>query len=171
MTRFAGQVKDELSQEGSMDIRQAKASDLDAVKEITHKTIAEIYPHYYPAGTVTFFIRHHSIESISADISEGCVHLIYDDEQKAVGTVTIKENEICRWFVLPKYQGRGYGRKLIDFAENEIGKAYDEIRVDASLSAKTIYLERGYKEAEYHCEDTYFGDHLCYDVMKKKIER
>lgn len=154
-----------------MDIRRAQASDLDKVREITHKTINGIYPHYYPAGAVAFFLDHHRGENISADIAEGRVYLLYSADGNAAGTVTVKENEICRLFVLPEYQGKGYGRALLGFAEAEIGKSYDEITVDASLSAKSIYLRRGYREAEYHIIETASGDRLCYDLMKKRAEK
>ena len=74
-------------------------------------------------------------------------------------------------FVLPQFQGRGYGRLLLDFCEKEIAKGYDEVVIDASLSAKGIYLKRGYRESEYHIITTENGDHLCYDVMKKQIKK
>ena len=86
-----------------------------------------------------------------------------------VGTVTIRKNEICRLFVLPQYQGNGYGKELMDFAEAEISKHYDDIILDASLSAKSIYLKRGYKEIEYHIITTENNDCLCYDIMKKQL--
>ena len=85
-------------------------------------------------------------------------------------TVTVKENEICRLFVLPEYQGKGYGRELISFAENEISKQYDKIILHASLPAKAIYLKRGYKEVEFHSLKTENGDYLCYDMMIKQIQ-
>ncbi len=154
-----------------MNIRQAKSSDFETVRSITHITINEIYPRYYPAGAVAFFLEHHSDENISADISAGRVYLLNDHAQNTVGTVTIKGNEICRLFVLPQYQGSGFGKALITFAENEIAKKYGEIVLDASLSAKSIYLKRGYKEVEYHTIKTPDGDHLCYDVMKKAVSR
>ena len=152
-----------------MDIRQANETDTRTVREITHRTITAVYPHYYPAGTVTFFLKHHSAENISADIAAGRVFLLYDDRQEAVGTVTVKGNEICRLFVLPEFQGQGFGKELIGYAETEIGRDHSEITVDASLPAKPVYLKLGYKETEFRTEKTYFGDHLCYDVMKKNI--
>ena len=82
--------------------------------------------------------------------------------------MSIKENDICRLFVLPEFQGKGYGRELLDFAENEIAKKYEEIMLDASLPAKRIYLKRGYKEKESHIINANYGDFLCYDVMVKR---
>lgn len=152
-----------------MSIKLAEISDLDIIKQITHKTITEIYPHYYSDGAVSFFINHHNQNNIINDIKKKCVYIYIDLKQNAVGTVTIKNNEICRLFVLPEYQGSGYGRELLEFSEKTIFHNYDEIKIDASLPAKMIYLKRGYKEIEYHTIRTNNNDYLCYDVMKKNI--
>lgn len=152
-----------------MSIKLAVISDLDIIKQITQKTIAEIYPHYYPDGAVSFFINHHNENSIIDDIKKHCVFLCADLEKNIVGTVTIKNNEILRLFVLPEYQGKGYGKELLEFAEMTISYNYDEIIIDASLSAKMIYLKRGYKEIEYYTIKTENNDYLCYDVVKKQI--
>lgn len=37
----------------------------------------------------------------------------------------------------------------MDFAENDISNNYEEIVLDASMSAKKIYKIRGYTEIEY----------------------
>lgn len=155
-----------------MVIKPALISDLNIVREITRATISEIYPHYYPTGAVEFFINHHNDDNIADDISNNRVFLCVDcvdSRQIAVGTVTIKNNEICRLFVLPVYQGNGYGKALIDFAETVISKSYNEIKLAASLSAKTIYLKRGYKETGYNTIKTDNGDFLCYDIMVKQV--
>lgn len=123
-----------------MSIKKAAPSDPDIVAEITVKTISEIYPRYYPKGAVDFFLRHHCAENIAADIGAGLVWLCTDKEHM-VGTVTVKDNEICRLFVLPEFQGKGYGRELLDFAEKRILGEYDEIVLDASLPAKGLYLQ------------------------------
>ncbi len=152
-----------------MSIMSAQVSDFEIVKEITHTTINEIYPHYYSGGAVAFFINHHNDENIKSDLTNHCVFLCLDSEHNVVGTVTIKKNEICRLFVLPKHQGKGYGKELLEYAEVEIAKHYDEIILDASLSAKSIYLKRGYKEIEFHTIKAENNDYLCYDLMRKQI--
>ena len=143
---------------------QAAADDFETVRQITQETIRAVYPAYYPAGAVDFFCRHHSDESIRADITSGKVYLLRDDET-VVGTVTISGNGINRLFVLPQHQHRGYGRALLDFAEQRILSQDNTVRIDASFPAKQIYLKRGYRETEYHVIRTENGDCLCYDVM------
>ena len=152
-----------------MSIKQAYKDDLQVVKYITIETINQIYPHYYPKGAVEFFVKYHNDTSILSDIEAGKVFLCVNEEGQPVGTVSLKDNDICRLFVLPEYQGKGYGRKLLDFAENEIAKKYEEIMIDASLPAKRIYLKRGYREKESHIINANYGDFLCYDVMVKKV--
>lgn len=150
-----------------MEIVPAQKEDLKTVREIIRTTIMSIYPRYYPAGAVEYFLRHHSDEHIVTDISLDKVYVLFDDEEP-VGTVTISGNEINRLFVLPKYQHKGYGTALLDFSEKKIMESYECVRVDASFPAKRIYLKRGYKEIEYNIVETENGDCLCYDVMRRE---
>lgn len=151
-----------------MNITCANYHALDLVESITKETIEAIYPHYYPKGAVDFFLSYHNRESIIQDIRADIVYLLYDNDQ-AAGTVTIHQNEINRLFVLPSFQGKGYGRQLLEFAENQIAAHYDTIHLAASLPAKNIYIRRGYKETESHSISTENGDYLYYDVMERNI--
>lgn len=150
-----------------MKIAKAKIEDAEKVKCISHETINAVYPRYYPQGAVDFFLAHHSISHISKDIGEGCVWLIYDEE-KAVGTVTVNGNEINRLFVLPEYQGKGFGRELMRFAESIVFDRWDTSELSASLPAKAMYMKNGYEFSEYNIIDCNNGDKLCYDYMIKR---
>lgn len=152
-----------------MTITKATPSDLETVKIITVKTINAVYPHYYPSGAVDFFLSHHNDRNILTDIEKENVYILNGTDNMAVGTVTVKDNEICRLFVLPEYQGKGYGRELLNFAEKKISEKYSSIVLDASLPAKAIYLKKGYIPTNNHTIRTENGDYLCYDVMEKKL--
>lgn len=151
-----------------MGIKKAALSDCSIIKKISETTILNVYPHYYPKGAVGFFLEHHSEQNIKNDILKNQVFLWSDEDQDIAGTVTIKKNEICRLFVLPEYQGRGYGTELLDYAEKMIFKNYAEIILAASFPAKTLYQKRGYHEIEFHVMETKEDDYLCYDVMVKR---
>lgn len=151
-----------------MNILQAQPNQRSLVETITKRTIKEIYPHYYPKGAVKFFLDHHNSDRILQDIQDGIVYLIFDHHE-AVGTITIKENTINRLFVLPNYQKKGFGKKLLDYAEDQIAKKYDLIQLDASLPAKSIYLHRGYQEIQTCIIQTEYDDVLCYDIMQKPV--
>lgn len=151
-----------------MNITKAVLSDVEIVRTITVQTINSVYPKYYPKGAVDFFLSHHNENNIKSDIEKGIVYILYNDN-KAVGTVTIRGNEILRLFVLPEYQGKGFGGRLIAFAEKKIAENHSKIIIDASLPAKPIYLKKGYIFTEYHTIKTENGDFLCYDVMEKEV--
>ncbi|MBR4201250.1 MAG: GNAT family N-acetyltransferase [Oscillospiraceae bacterium] len=150
-------------------IRPAEAADFETVRQITRTTIEAVYPQYYPAGAVAFFLAHHNDAAIRNDILENRVFLYISDDGQAAGTVTVHDNDIGRLFVLPGFQGRGFGKALLDFAENCVSERFSEIFLDASWPAKGLYLKRGYQPESYHVIETENGDFLCFDTMKKQI--
>lgn len=151
-------------------IRKADVKENDAVTELVRKTIEAVYPKYYPAGAVDFFLAHHKPEKIASDIEAGKVYVMAADGV-IVGTVTIDGNDIARLFVKPSEQGKGHGGRLLDFSENMIFGYSKTVRLDSSLPAKTIYIKRGYKEKEYCKILTDNGDYLCYDVMERENKK
>ena len=153
----------------AVSIRKAALSDFDIVKMIAETTISEIYPHYYPKGAVEYFLLHHSEQNIVSDIERNRVFICLDPEQKVVGTVTVRDNEICRLFVLPECQGRGYGTEMLDYAEKQISDHYPEVTLAASWPAKRLYEKRGYKENGFHIIPAAYNDFLCYDDMVKRV--
>ncbi len=157
----------DIAVKGLWDVRPAQMTDLQTAASIVHKTINEVYPKYYPKGAVDFFLKHHGTDNIRKDITDGEVYLL-EDENRIVGTVTVNDNEINRLYVLPEYQGKGYGSFLTEFAEKKISENYDEIILCASFAAKKFYSDRGYREYFYDTIETDNGDFLCYDMMKKK---
>ena len=85
-----------------MEIIKADINDFGRVKNITHDTIKEIYPRYYPKGAVDFFLSHHSKDNITEDLNNVRVYLIKENGEY-IATVTINDNEINRFFVLPHF--------------------------------------------------------------------
>jgi len=118
---------------------------------------------------VEFFLAHHCEAHIEEDLIKAQVYLCFSAEQKIVGTVTIKGNEICRLFVLPAHQRCGYGTEMLDFAEKVISQNYLEVVLAASLPAKKLYQRRGYREVDFQVISTENQDFLCYDVMKRQL--
>lgn len=88
-----------------------------------------------------------------------------------IGTGSIRKNEICRLFILPKYQGKGYGNRLMDLLEARILENYPKVHVDASFPVESMYLKRGYQITSYKKIETENGDFLCYHTMEKERGR
>lgn len=138
------------------------------VAEIAEKTIKTIYPHYYPSGAVQFFLDLHSEERIKEVIFSEEIYLAME-QGNIIGTGSIRKNEICRLFILPEYQRKGYGGRLMDLLEARIFENYSKVHVDASFPAENMYLKRGYQISSYEKIETVNGDFLCYHIMEKEI--
>ena len=150
-----------------MQMLIAGLDQLEKVYNIVRTTIEEVYPHYYPAGAVTFFLSHHQRSHIEDDLRSASVYLFAIDGQ-AFATCTVRGNELCRFFVLPPYQGQGYGREIMDQLEQLLWKKYNTITLDASLPALSMYRRRGYREVAYTRLLVDGGDYLCYWTMELK---
>lgn len=148
-----------------MELIKATLVEFDIVKNIVHQTIKEIYPNYYPKGTVDFFLNHHSDENIKSAIERKEVYLLLNGNT-FVGTGSVRENELCRLFVLPQYQGQGYGTEIMDLLEGFLLQIFDKLKLDASLPAYNIYIKRGYIPIEFHKILTKNGNYLCYHLME-----
>lgn len=149
-------------------IKKAELTDLETVKDIVRSSIKAVYPRYYPAGAVEFFLSWHSDERITRDLSAGRVYIRYESNVPA-GTVTVSKNEVDRLFVRPELQHRGIGRELLAFAEAEIKKESPVAILCASLPAKPMYLDHGYGVIRTDTADCANGDVMCYDVMAKSF--
>lgn len=136
------------------------------VSGIVEKTIQNVYSHYYPSGAVQFFLDLHSEVRIGNAMPSEEIYLVmvYGN---IIGTGSIRKNEICRLFILPEYQGKGYGSRLMDLLEARIFENYRKVHVDASFPAESIYLKRGYQIISYEKIETENGDFLCYHTMEK----
>ena len=140
----------------------------EAVHHILHTTIKTVYPNYYPKEVVDFFCAHHSIEHIPEGIASGNMGVLTDGET-IVGTGCHFENQITGVYVLPEYQGFGYGTMIMDHLEAKIFENYDTVALDASLAAVFLYEHRGYKTVGHGKYDLENGVKLVYEIMEKKL--
>ena len=87
-----------------MQYRLAKQEDANAIYEIVQDTIKRVYPKYYLPEIVDMFCEYHNEKNISEDIKSGITYVLLENN-KIIGTGTIKENHITRVYVLPDFQG------------------------------------------------------------------
>lgn len=149
-----------------MKYTEARAEDCAQVYTLVQKTIRTVYPKYYPHEVVNFFSSLHSTDNIGQDIANRTVTLFYEGET-LIGTGTCKEEHITRVFVLPEYQGRGYGSQIMQYLEGKAAQRYDKACLDASLPACQFYERRGYvtrRHETWACEN---GVMLVWGIMEK----
>lgn len=152
------------------DIELKLAHCPEQVAAIVKETIQKVYPHYYPSGAVQFFLDLHSEARIEEVMYSEEIYLVVV-RGNVIGTGSIRKNEICRLFILPEYQGKGYGSRLMDLLEARIFENYPKVHIDASFPAESMYLRRGYQIISYEKIQTENGDFLCYHIMEKERGR
>lgn len=149
------------------DIELKLAHCPEQVAAIVKETIQKVYPHYYPSGAVQFFLDLHSEARIEEVMYSEEIYLVVV-RGNVIGSGSIRKNEICRLFILPEYQGKGYGSRLMDLLEARIFEKYPKVHIDASFPAESMYLRRGYQIISYEKIETENGDFLCYHTMEKR---
>jgi len=149
-----------------MEIIKADETQLEDVYRITQSSIRESYAHYYPESVVEFIAAFHHKDRIKEDLKKGAILLLKTDDGIFAATGTAVNEEISRLFVLPDRQGQGFGTALMDRLEEIVFAGHDKIQLDASLSAKAMYLKRGYREKSYEVQPIGNGDFVCYSVME-----
>lgn len=151
-----------------MCIRQATVKDVITIENIVRQSILTVYPQYYSAGMVEFFVLHHDEEHILRDVKAGGVFLL-DVEGKLVGTVTVTGNEINRLFVLPLERGHGYGGALLSFAEEVVLQDHGRVYLSSSLPAEEFYFKHGYVLWDERECTTASGEILRYKYLHKNL--
>jgi len=152
-----------------MEIKEYCNDYFDSIYEVIHKTIEEIYPKYYPRSAVDFFHNHHSKENMKKQLPNEYTLVIFENN-KIIGTGTLAGNEIKRFFILPEYQGNGYGKLLLKELEKNINdEKYNKFILDSSLGAVKFYEKNGFEYKKYMTIDLSDGNNLCYLEMDKNI--
>lgn len=125
-------------------IRDYKKRDLERLKYIVDETINKSYAGIYPEEAIEYFLNLHSKENMEKDIPKGCTFML-ELEGKIIGSGSIVESEIKRVFVLPGYQGQGFGKKIMaKIEECALSKGIRRVKLCASLPSKDFYLALRY---------------------------
>jgi len=152
-----------------MEIITYENKYFEEVYNVVHDTIEKIYPKYYPRKAVDFFHKHHSKENMLENLPNEFTGIIIENN-KVIGTGSAKDNDIGRFFILPEYQNRGYGKLLLKKLENEVlNRNYKNITLASSLGAVFFYKSCGYKYNDYKIIPVEDGEYLCFLAMIKEI--
>lgn len=105
-----------------LEYRKALPDEAERIFYIVQHTKDVIYPDYYTQAVVEFFGRLHSFDNIKIDIEQGRIYALVKDG-KIIGTGSHTENHITRVYVLPEYQGQGFGSLIMDELEKRFFRA------------------------------------------------
>ena len=151
-----------------MEFKMAKQENLEQVYELVQETIKTIYPKYYLPEIVEMFCEYHSYDNVLKDIKARNTYILLKGET-LIGTGTTQENHITRVYVLPRFQGKGYGTYIMRQLEEQIRKNYDIVDIDASLPACRLYQRLGYATVDHGIWECRNGVIQVYEIMKKEL--
>ena len=132
-------------------IRKYKSSDAKEVGKLIGKTYTTCNSGEGSKKAVQAFIGRFDPSKVEEGklrerLSRSEIAFVATHNGKIIGVVRGSHNYLVNWFVLPKYHGKGVGKKLIERYEREAFKKSKQIKVRASLFAQKAYAKRGYKK-------------------------
>ena len=132
-------------------IRRFQASDADEVSELIIKTLRTTNIKDYSAEYIENDVKIFTPEGVIERAGWTHFYVISDNESivgcGAIGPYWGKEDEssLFNIFVLPEYQGRGVGRKIIETLEkDEYFLRAKRVEIPASITACEFYKKMGY---------------------------
>lgn len=134
-----------------MKIRMFQPEDAAELEQLITKTLKTTNSRDYSKECIEANIVSHSAEVLVDRAKQGHMYLVCDG-MRIVGCGTIAaydgsptESILLTIFVLPEYQGKGIGRKIIETLEQD---AYflraRRIEIPASITAVEFYRKMGY---------------------------
>ena len=135
-----------------MEIRRIEPGDENWVSNLIRKTISISNIKDYPKELMDALIAVETPEHILERASWTHFYVVIDEDEiigcGAIGPYGGKEDESSLFtiFVLPDYQGKGVGRRIVETLENdEYGLRAHRIEIPASITGVPFYLKMGYK--------------------------
>lgn len=151
------------------NIRTLREADVMSLKSMIHRTIAFCCPGHYCTEAVQFFMNYHDEPAIRRDAWAGCT-VVLEEAGRPIGTGTLVGDEIKRVFVHPMAQGRGAGRRIVEYLEETARLlGITTVRLDASLPAKPFYDSLGYVVRENAFRPLDNGRRLDYFKMQRSL--
>lgn len=136
-----------------MEIRSFRPDDASEVERLIARTLRVTNSRDYSPEDIEANVLLHSAQVIRQQAEEGHSYLACDGG-KIVGCATVAgidgsltESILRSIFVLPEYQGRGIGRRLVDTLErDEYFLRARRVEISSSITAVEFYRKLGYTD-------------------------
>lgn len=161
-------------------IRPATLVDADCIVKMAHHTWWPTYKDILTTEQITYMLEVIYVSDIvSGQIDQGTQqYLILEEDGEPVAFAAYSPREenadiykLHKLYCLPKTQGKGYGKLLVDAvieATKKAGKKVLELNVNRHNKAKSFYEKMGFSIA--YDEDIAIGPYWMNDhVMRKEL--
>ena len=134
-----------------MEIRLFKIEDALETAQVIAETLRVSNSQDYSSEYIEANIASHSAEVLIARANEGHVYVVCDNSRiVGCGAIagywgSLTESILLTIFVLPDYQGKGIGRRIIETLEqDEYFLRAKRVEIPASITAVEFYKKMGY---------------------------
>ncbi|MBD3328633.1 GNAT family N-acetyltransferase [Candidatus Peregrinibacteria bacterium] len=146
-------------------IRKFRQRDAQELSALICNTLRLINIRDYSEETIEKMCIHFSPEKLTK-IAKDRVCFVAVNENRIIGTASLKDNIILTVFVDAEIQGKGIGSKLINKVENlALKNGYKKVKVPSSLTSVKFYEKLGYSQVEQ--TDSDFGKNI---IMEKCLK-
>jgi GNAT superfamily N-acetyltransferase len=150
-------------------IRPFMDSDVEVLHQLIYQTIDDAYTGVYGPKAIQYFKDYHSSSQILDDARQGQT-MVLELNERIVGTGTICEQNIRRVFISPAFQGRSFGRMVMETLEKKaLSMGLHHLNLDASLSSQAFYHHLGYRTREKGYIQVSDDERLDYFYMEKAL--
>ena len=130
-----------------MRIEPLKIGDEEKVSEICQKCIREINAKDITEKQVKVLLDEFSVKGIILYSEKYKVYVAKNEKKEIIGTGTLANNQIKGVFVDIEYLGKGVGKAIMIFLENNAKEfGYKKTMLTSSTYARKFYLKLGYKQ-------------------------
>jgi len=130
-----------------MKIELINIGEENIVSEICQKCIKEINAKDLTNDQIEILLDEFSSDGIISYAEKYKVYVAKNENNEIMGTGTLANNQIKGVFVDTKYSGKGVGKSIMQFLENESKEGgYKRSFLTSSKYARNFYLKLGYKQ-------------------------
>jgi len=161
-------------------IRKATINDAETIRDLAIQTWGDAYSAILAQEQLDYMLEGiYSLDNLSAQIKNNTqtyLLLVEDNEPVAFAAYSPREEDaeiykLHKLYCLPKTQGKGYGKILINEVADHVlkaGKRTLDLNVNRFNKAKTFYEKMGFKVI--YEEDIPIGPYFMNDyVMRKEL--
>jgi N-acetylglutamate synthase-like GNAT family acetyltransferase len=131
-----------------MKIRKFEKEDAKKVNYLIKQAQLITLKDFYPKKIIEWFCKRNTPSKIIAK-SKKIELFVAVEGNKILGINGLKENQVRKFYVNPKYQGKSVGRKLMENIENIVKKRkIKKLIVHSSLYAEGFYKKMGFKKVK-----------------------
>ena len=145
-----------------MEIRRIGEKDIQEVSDLISKTARKCWVEYYPQTEIEKVCASLNYEGVKKRASWTNFYVILEDNKiiacGAIGPYwdSLTESSLFTIFVDPDYQGKGYGRKIMEILEKDkLFIRAKRIEIPAGIVAIPFYRKMGY---EFKNNEMIFAD-------------